>query len=203
LLSFAKKEKAELVAVCTHGRKGFARLTIGSFAETLIAHANLPVLSVNKGTAVPTQIKTIAFPTHFSLSSKKAFQHAIKIAAQFNGKLVLINAHRIPDELAYGEMGYGLTPDVLEKVWFQFEQEQREKGARWVELAESNGVEADFIFTREPGLSSEVIVKTASKAGCDIMIVSSELGEFSQLILGYTLRTILATSRQPVVTLHV
>ncbi len=43
---FAKEKKADMIVVGTHGRRGFARMLIGSTAETLLHEAPCQVLVV-------------------------------------------------------------------------------------------------------------------------------------------------------------
>ncbi len=45
ILNFAKKHKADIIAMATHGRKGFAHFFDGSITEDVANHSHLPVLS--------------------------------------------------------------------------------------------------------------------------------------------------------------
>ncbi len=45
ILHFAKKINADLIAMATHGRKGFAHVLVGSLAEGVANHATKPVLT--------------------------------------------------------------------------------------------------------------------------------------------------------------
>ena len=51
ILQFAKEWSADLIVVGTHGRKGLSRLVLGSVAEKVARHANIPVtiIPVNHG----------------------------------------------------------------------------------------------------------------------------------------------------------
>jgi nucleotide-binding universal stress UspA family protein len=46
LLAYAEEVKADLIAMCTHGRTGLARWAYGSIAEKVLRHAHCPVLLV-------------------------------------------------------------------------------------------------------------------------------------------------------------
>lgn len=46
ILNFAKEQGHDLIVIGTHGRRGVARLVIGSVAEEVIRKAPCPVLSV-------------------------------------------------------------------------------------------------------------------------------------------------------------
>ena len=45
ILSFAKKIKADLIVIPTHGRTGFAKFLEGSISEDVANHSVLPVLT--------------------------------------------------------------------------------------------------------------------------------------------------------------
>ncbi len=44
ICDFAKKEKADMIVISSHGRTGFARLALGSVAERVVRYAPCPVL---------------------------------------------------------------------------------------------------------------------------------------------------------------
>jgi universal stress protein A len=48
LLSFAAREKIDLVVMASHGRSGLSRLLMGSVAEAVVRRANCPVLIVKQ-----------------------------------------------------------------------------------------------------------------------------------------------------------
>jgi nucleotide-binding universal stress UspA family protein len=44
IVEFAQQEKADFVAMATHGRSGLRRLLLGSVAELVIRHSHVPVI---------------------------------------------------------------------------------------------------------------------------------------------------------------
>jgi nucleotide-binding universal stress UspA family protein len=46
ILAVAQEEKADLIVMGTHGRRGLGRLLMGSVAEKVMRNASTPVLSV-------------------------------------------------------------------------------------------------------------------------------------------------------------
>lgn len=46
ILAYAKENQIDLIVMSTHGRTGLARLVFGSVAESVLHHANCPVLLV-------------------------------------------------------------------------------------------------------------------------------------------------------------
>ena len=45
ILHFAKDSNSDVIAVCTHGRKGLAHFLNGSISEDLVNHAKRPVIA--------------------------------------------------------------------------------------------------------------------------------------------------------------
>jgi nucleotide-binding universal stress UspA family protein len=63
ILSKAKELEADLIAMSTHGRSGLARLVMGSVADDVVRHAQLPVLLVRPHPAhssYPLPVQTAA-----------------------------------------------------------------------------------------------------------------------------------------------
>lgn len=48
IVDFAKKERADLIVMGTHGRSGFTRLLMGSVAEAVMRKAPCPVLTIKE-----------------------------------------------------------------------------------------------------------------------------------------------------------
>jgi nucleotide-binding universal stress UspA family protein len=46
IIDFCEKEKIELVALATHGRSGPGRVILGSIADHVVRHSNLPILLI-------------------------------------------------------------------------------------------------------------------------------------------------------------
>ncbi len=56
ILDQAKHEKADLIVVGTHGRRGMKRLMLGSVAEAMVRRATCPVFTVTTGARKPFEI---------------------------------------------------------------------------------------------------------------------------------------------------
>lgn len=46
IVAFARRRRADIVAMCTHGRSGLARLVYGSVADHVLRHSATPLLLV-------------------------------------------------------------------------------------------------------------------------------------------------------------
>jgi universal stress protein A len=48
IVDFAKKEDVDIIVLGTHGRSGFGRMLMGSIAESVMRHADCPVVTVRQ-----------------------------------------------------------------------------------------------------------------------------------------------------------
>jgi len=100
ILAFAEDQKADLIVMGTHGRRGFDRLMLGSVTERVIRKAPCPVLAVNNPShdfigsdpqPGPVQLNRILFCTDFSENSQRALEHATSLATEYNAELTLLH----------------------------------------------------------------------------------------------------------------
>lgn len=64
ILGQAKREKADLIVVGTHGRRGMKRLMLGSVAEAIVRRATCPVFIVKARVRKPFEMITSARRSH-------------------------------------------------------------------------------------------------------------------------------------------
>ncbi|MCX8108358.1 MAG: universal stress protein, partial [Verrucomicrobiae bacterium] len=97
ILDTASTENANLVVLGTHGRGGAKRLWLGSVAENVATHAEVPVFIVRQkqhefiDTATPeapVRLKTVVVPTDFGPASRAALGVGASIAERFHARLV-------------------------------------------------------------------------------------------------------------------
>jgi nucleotide-binding universal stress UspA family protein len=92
----AVTNKADLLVMGTHGRRGFNRLLLGSVTESVLRQAPCPVLTVPPRT--PTELsdvvtfKRILCPTDFSVSARRALEFALDLARQADGRVTVLHA---------------------------------------------------------------------------------------------------------------
>ncbi|MBD5656640.1 MAG: universal stress protein, partial [Candidatus Eremiobacteraeota bacterium] len=55
LLLNAKRQRADLIVIGTHGRRGLPRLVIGSVAESVVRRSSVPVVVLRGQVALTTQ----------------------------------------------------------------------------------------------------------------------------------------------------
>ncbi len=101
VLSFAEVEKADLIVMGSHGRRGYDRLMLGSVTDRVMRRAPCPVLAVchapegqestNQERSHVQHFGRILFCTDFSEDSKRALNYAISITQTYGAHLTLLH----------------------------------------------------------------------------------------------------------------
>jgi nucleotide-binding universal stress UspA family protein len=97
ILSFAQKEKSDLIVMGTHGSRGFDRLIMGSATERVMRKAPCPVLAVREpphGAVVagqPRHLDRILTCMDFSEYSERDLKYAFSITAEYDAELTLLH----------------------------------------------------------------------------------------------------------------
>jgi nucleotide-binding universal stress UspA family protein len=114
ILAFAQDQRADLIVMGTHGRRGLDRLVMGSVTESILRKASCPVLAVRKPahdfvrpeqTQDPVRLQKILLCTDFSECANSATKYAMSLAQEYNSKLILLNVvEEFPKEGAQGVM---------------------------------------------------------------------------------------------------
>ncbi len=91
VLSAAQDWDADLIALGTHGRRGAARLWLGSVAEGVLRRSDRPVLAV--GPAAETKpMRRILCPVGEGATGAAALAYAAALARALDAKLLLLHA---------------------------------------------------------------------------------------------------------------
>lgn len=97
ILRIARDLGADLIVMGTHGLTGFERLLLGSVTEKVLRKAKCPVMTIPRlapDTAEPPAVtfKTIICGMDRSPASKRALEHALSLAQQASGCLLVVHA---------------------------------------------------------------------------------------------------------------
>ncbi len=94
------EKNADMLVVGTHGRRGLARVLMGSVAERIFRQAPCPVLTVGPKVAsdAPREIEfnRVLFATDFSEASLAAAPYAFSLAQEFQARLTLMHVVALP-----------------------------------------------------------------------------------------------------------
>ncbi len=100
ILSFAQLQKADVIVMGTHGRRGFDRLMLGSVTDRVMRRAPCPVLAASKphdSAAAGKErghvhhLSRILFCADFSENSERALTYAISATAEYDAELTLLH----------------------------------------------------------------------------------------------------------------
>jgi nucleotide-binding universal stress UspA family protein len=100
ILGFAANQKADLIVMGTHGRRGLDRLVIGSVTERVLRKSPQPVLAVRKPgqdfvspgpQQNPVSLRKVLLCTDFSDTAQRALGYAVSLALEYKSELTLFH----------------------------------------------------------------------------------------------------------------
>jgi len=89
IINVCKKNKINMVIMGSHGSTGIREVFIGSIAEKVVRHSDIPVMVIKKDHA-NFSVKQIVFASDFKKESKHTYKQAIEIAKLFKAKIHLL-----------------------------------------------------------------------------------------------------------------
>ncbi len=194
LTDYASRFQADLILVGTHARKGVPRLFLGSFAESLVLHSPVPVLTVRTAGRATKKTKKILFPTDFSEGSKKVFAHVLGTAKSLQADVTVFHVDFRPNFGFSGSRWKAIRKEAL--------QQEGERGLRlarpFLDLAKAAGVRAVFEAIASSHSPAEAVAGYATRHGFQMIAMSAKSGGVSSLILGSVARQVVRTSDVPV-----
>ena len=126
ILSFAQAQKADLIVMGTHGRRGFDHLMLGSVTDRVMRRAPCPVLVVRKpphdSLAAGKEwhyfhrLHRILFCADFSKNSERALKYAISATAEYDAELTLLHVLEEVPSLAKTEEAIAVATEQLDKL---------------------------------------------------------------------------------------
>jgi nucleotide-binding universal stress UspA family protein len=185
-LAAARKSRAGLIVIGTHGRGGAKRLWLGSVAENVVRREDVPVFVVRQkqhefiNTSDPKSalgLATILCPVNFSEASRSAIRHAVSLAHQFKARLI--------------------TPCIIEPGDKRGVAEAKRELVAW--LDEPAAGECDVQIVTKRGQAAEQIVSLAAKTKSDLVVMGAQRRSSLQTWLsGDTTESVLRHAPAPV-----
>lgn len=198
---YALERGAEAILVSSHGRSGLGRFFLGSFAETLVLHSQVPLVVVHPHLKVTEKFKKILFPTDFGPISESSFRKVVDLAKNFEAKVTLFHSVPYPIEpvLQSGVylLGGGWMP-IHAYLGNEVERRQRraDAWARWAK--HQKGVEVEPLLNAEGGSISELTIELAEKQSFDLIAMAAQSGPISSALIGSVARQVIRHSPCPV-----
>jgi len=185
-LAAARKSKAGLVVMGTHGRGGAKRLWLGSVAENVIRQADVPVFVVRQkqhefiNTSNPQSapgLATILCPVNFTGALRSALGHAVSLAQQFKARLIV--------------------PCIIESADERSIAEAKRQLATWLDETAARECDAQIVTKR--GQAAEQIVSLAAQTKADLVVMGAQRRRsFQTWLSGDTTESVLRHAPAPV-----
>lgn len=207
LSQYAAQTKTDLIVVGSHGRQGFQRFLLGSFAESLLQQSQVPVCVIGSHATKTKSSKTILYPTEFGEHSKDNYRHILQLAKKMNSEVLLLHAIERPIESlfdldtrprVYNYKGRMLT---LEQIVESQIESQVHRAQTWVEWARREGVQAHFFIDSSFKPVDELVLDSVVKHEADLIVMEAQSGPMSAALLGSFTRNIARKAPCPVYVL--
>lgn len=200
LIGFAQRVGADCIVIATHGRKGLERVALGSFAETVILTAKIPVLVLNPAAKVPSTVRKILVPIDLSKKSEKFVSSIADYAKNIDAEIVLY--HKQPDPLdpIIQQGVYSLGGGWVSVQSFIDEElaHKTKMIARMENEIRKRNIPVSHILDSSPGGLIESIEKAAKENKADMVSVLTQSGSWSAALLGSVARGLVRSSPVPV-----
>jgi nucleotide-binding universal stress UspA family protein len=185
VLTAADSEKADLIAISTHGRSGIRRFIFGSVATKLLEAANIPVLFLrpkageDKGAPGPV-VKKILVPLDGSDVAMSVMPTVEEFAKTMGASLVLF--HAVAPIAAYPGFEAAAVP-AMNTVTDELQAQAKEILGRAAEGARSRGVKAEMIVCLDTAVDG--ILRAGDDTRCDLIAIGTHgRGGLGRLVLG-------------------
>jgi len=174
ILKVLEETRSDLLAMGTHGRRGFERWALGSVAERMLRHSPVPIL-LTSGNARSEPLKAVGrilVASDFSFGTGEALRHAAGIAERTGASIVVL--HVIQDRSA--AVDWNSSPDQTAAI--------RKRLEKLIPLGgRSNVVEARV----DSGEPYQVILKTIKKLRPSLVVLNTHgHGFLDRVLIGST-----------------
>jgi len=207
LIQFAKTEGFDWIVVASHGRKGLQRALMGSFAENLMIHSDIPVLVVG-AEATPSaheRFKEILFATDLSQESHQALKKILPAARLLGARIRLFHGVVRPIEpvvqsgLLLASGAWVGVPEFLKLEYDRRKSDLRE----WMEEVQVQGIPCTFDIEESIQPLPHRIIEIAKEHGDSIIALAGQSGGFSAAVLGSITRDLVRNASCAVWVYHV
>lgn len=161
VLDAAKRHRAELIIMGTHGRGGAKRIWLGSVVENVVRQAGVPVFIVRQkqhefsdpsGPQSVPELRTILCPVNFSPAARLSLEHAVSLAQQFHARLV--------------------TACILEPGDSRGLAEAKQELSSWLGQTDTTHCELEVVARK--GRAGERIVALAAETKADLLVLGAQ-----------------------------
>ena len=199
LLTFARKCKAERVILATHARHGVERWAMGSFAETVILSAKVPVMVVNPSHHLPQVVHRILVPTDLTPPSQRHALETAEVARNIDAEIVLFYKQPDPLDPIIQQGVYSLGGGWVSVQSF-IEEEMAAKDKALLDLENriaKKGVSVRHLVDTSPESLVDSINSAVRSTSADMVSVLTRTGSVAATLLGSVARGLVRSSAVP------
>lgn len=195
ILDYAAEIDADLIVMGTHGRRGAARLLLGSVAAEVVRRAKCPVMTLGHRDE-PRSIEAferILVPVDFSEHSQAAIRYAEDLALRYDAGLQLLHVVEVPT------YPYFYVPPEQDYI-----ESRKDRAAQALnELASELLTSSVSCSTHvSNGRAASEIVSFGVENDTDLMVITTHgLSGLDRLLMGSTAEEVLSRASIPVLTL--
>ena len=207
ILAKAEAMEADLLAMGTHGRSGFARLVLGSVTERVLRQATCPVLTVPRGVpdavpAPPVLFKEIVCAIDFSDSAMHALNYAMSLAQEAGAELTVVHVIELPPEVPREAHETVLAgPRSLREYVALAEEDRRPRLNEAIPDAVRAYCTVNTVMAT--GKPYREILRVAEEQKADLLVIGVHgRGPVDRLLFGSTAQHLVRMASCPVLTLR-
>ncbi len=200
IIDYAAEHDADLVVMGTHGRRGPARLLLGSVAAEVVRRAPCPVLTLRQQEKPRSgeALDRLLVPIDFSEHSRTALAHAKHLAALYGAALQLLHC---VEEPAYPYFYAPIGGLAVADHFAELERKSLEALAKLA--AETPGPEVASENFVAHGRASAEIVRFAGEHDSDMVVIATHgLTGLERMFLGSTAEEVVRGATVPVFTVR-
>ena len=199
ILDYAAENEIDLIVMGTHGRRGAARIFIGSVAAEVVRQATCPVLTLHKRSSdkkMP-RVETIVVPVDFSDHSSTAVTYAKEIASITGARLQLLH---VIEEPTYPYF-YAPVADVSLAANLEHLREKTDAALDKL-IYETQGPTVPTEKHVVTGTPSIEITRFAEEEGSDLIVIPTHgLTGVERMLLGSTAERVVRLAACPVLAI--
>lgn len=209
LSDLLEREHIDLLILGTHGRRGLAKLALGSVAEQVLHAASCPVLTVGPNVPITgaAEFHAILFATDFEAASAKALPYAIMLAEDCHAQLILLHMLEPMPVADIAPAAYGPPAFAAQELAKWQSGKRRESQARLRELIPADvTLAAPPMFEVGMDLLAEGILETAKQHKADLIVMGANRTDSPRLASHFPwalTSEVIRKARCPVLTVRV
>lgn len=170
LIEYCQKKEVSMIVVATHARKGFPRLMLGSFAETLLLLSPIPILFVNPHQTPTKSIENLLFPSDLGKDSRRAFVWTLDFADELKAKIYVYSSFQTSHRgLLTADDTFGLPIPLWAKM-----QKAEEEAASFLCEAKRANITTEFVRDNRAGPIVDGILAQTKKLKIDMISMAAK-----------------------------